>query len=397
MTGPAESFDARRFREVLGHYPTGVVVITAISESGAPVGMVVGSFTSVSLDPPLVAFLPSRTSNSFAQLRTASSFCVNVLAADQEQVCRQFAAKTGDKFAGVAWRAAPSGAPVLEEAVAWIDCDFDDVHEAGDHFIVLGRVRDLGILNPTPPLLFFQGGYGAFSPGALVAPYEGDLLNHIRLADAAREHMERISAELELECYAQGIVADELVIVAGSGTQRSTVRGHIGRRMPFAPPYGALFVAGRGQEAVDAWLSRRNLPLTDEDRDHYRGMLQRVADRRWSIALRAPEHDEVWDEIDQFSTAPRTPGLERRMGALLERLKGHYEPQELAGDELHDVRLLGAPVYGPDGSVVQVLALFGMPPQAGVEQIAAWRDRLAQAADAVTAAIGGRAPDARRP
>ncbi|MEV5829421.1 flavin reductase [Spirillospora sp. NPDC052242] len=396
MSAPAPAFDRRRFRDVLGHYPTGVVVVTGVADTGEAVGMVVGSFSSVSLDPPLVSFLPSKTSSTWARLRTASSFCVNVLAADQEHVCRQFAAKSGDKFADVPWRPAPSGAPLLEEAVAWIDCDFDAVHEAGDHLMVLGRVRDLGVLEPRSPLLFFQGGYGGFSPGALVAPYESDLLGHIRVADIAREHMEAVSADLGLECYAQCIVADELVIVAGSaGTGQSTVHGHIGRRMPFAPPYGALFVAGRDEAAIDAWLARRNLPLTEQDREHYRRALRRVSSRGWSIALRAPEHDEVWDEIDAFSTTPRTPELERRVGALLERLKEHYEPEDLEPERLHDVRLLGAPVHGPDGDVVQVLALFQMPPRASVERIAGWRDRLVRAADAVTAAIGGRPPQAR--
>ncbi|WP_141576577.1 flavin reductase [Actinomadura sp. WMMA1423] len=396
MSGPSAPFDGRRFRDVLGHYPTGVVVVTGICDTGEPTGMVVGSFSSVSLDPPLVSFLPSRTSSTFARLRTASSFCVNVLAADQEHVCRQFAAKSGDKFAGIPWRPGPSGAPLLEEAVAWIDCEFEAVHEAGDHLMVLGRVRDLGVLEPRSPLLFFQGGYGGFSPGALVAPYESDLLGHIRVADIAREHMEAVSADLGLECYAQCVVADEIVIVAGSaGSQKSTVHGHIGRRMPFAPPYGALFVAGREDGAIDAWLARRNLPLTGEDRNHYRRALQRASSRGWSIALRAPEHDEVWDEIDGFSTAQRTPGLERRVGALLERLKEHYEPDDLDPAGLHDVRLLGAPVYGPHGDVVQVLALFQMPPRASVERIAGWRDRLVRAADTVTAAIGGRPPKTR--
>jgi flavin reductase (DIM6/NTAB) family NADH-FMN oxidoreductase RutF len=389
MTG---SFDPMRFREVLGHYPTGVAVITGIADDGEPVGMVVGSFTSVSLDPPLVAFLPSKSSATFARLRTAPSFCVNVLSSGQEAICRGFAAKTGDKFAGVAWRKAPSGAPLLEDAVAWIDCDTTDLIEAGDHYIVLGAVRDLGIGDPAPPLLFFQGGYGAFSPGALVAPYESDLLGQIRIADLARDHLERLSAELELQCYAQALVADEIVVIAGASTRRGLVHGHIGRRMPFAPPYGALFVAGRGEEAAEAWLARRRLPLTGTDRGFYRDMLARVAERRWSLALRAPEHDEVWEEIDRFSTAPRTPELEKRMGVLLERLRGFYEPPDLAPDATHDVRLLGAPVHGPDGTVVQVLVLFGMPPGASTAQVDRWRDRLGEAASAVTAAIGGRAP-----
>ncbi|MEU6750593.1 flavin reductase [Spirillospora sp. NPDC046719] len=392
MTAPAGAFDTRRFREVLGHYPTGVAVITAIADDGGPVGMVVGSFTSVSLDPPLVAFLPDRTSNTFARLRTAGSFCVNVLAVGQERICRQFAAKSGDKFAGVAWRPAPTGAPLLQDAVAWIDCEFHDTFDAGDHYIVLGRVRDLGITNPTSPLLFFQGGYGGFSPGALVAPFEADLLNHLRVADAARPHLEQVSADLQLECYAQAVVADEIVIIAGAGTQQNTVRGHIGRRMPFTPPYGALFVAGHGPDAEKAWLSRLTTPLSEDDGARYRRMLQRVTERRWSLALVAPDHDEVWNEVDTFSTSPRTPGLDRRMGALLDHLGPHYEPEDLPAGRRHDVRLLGAPVHGPDGGVVQVLALFGMAPQATVRQITTWLERLTRAAGAVTTAIGGRAP-----
>ncbi|WP_245607231.1 flavin reductase family protein [Pseudonocardia spinosispora] len=158
--------DSIRFREVLGSYPTGVTVITAVGEDGRPAGMAVGSFTSVSLDPPLVAFLPDRSSSSFPRIRTASSFCVNVLAADQEAVCRAFATRGGDKFAGVGWQPAGSGAPRLDGVAAWIDCDFESVQEAGDHYIVLGRVRELDSTDERPPLVFFQGGYGRFSSTA---------------------------------------------------------------------------------------------------------------------------------------------------------------------------------------------------------------------------------------
>ncbi|MGQ0483238.1 MAG: flavin reductase family protein [Pseudonocardia sp.] len=155
--------DPRQFREVLGNYPTGVAVVTAIAEDGRPVGMAVGSFTSVSLDPPLVAFLPDRSSTSFPRIRTAASFCVNVLAADQEALCRGFAVRGGDKFAGVSWAPARSGAPRLDGVAAWIDCDFESITEAGDHYIVLGRVRELHAPGDRPPLVFFRGGYGHFT------------------------------------------------------------------------------------------------------------------------------------------------------------------------------------------------------------------------------------------
>src|SRR4249920_1206775 len=131
------TIDPGAFREVLGHFPTGVVVIAGIDQDGAPAGMAVGSFTSVSLDPPLVAFLPDRASTSFPKIRATGSFCINVLADDQEHVCRAFAARGGDKYGSAAWRPAGSGAPILYGVVAWIDCDLDQVLEAGDHYIVL--------------------------------------------------------------------------------------------------------------------------------------------------------------------------------------------------------------------------------------------------------------------
>jgi flavin reductase (DIM6/NTAB) family NADH-FMN oxidoreductase RutF len=132
------TFDDRRFRDVLGHFPTGVTVITAIDPAGEPAGFAVGSFTSVSLDPPLVAFLPARSSTTFPKVREAASFCVNVLSSHQEEVCRVFATQGADKFSGLAWTPAPSGAPVLDEASAWLDCSIETIHEAGDHFIVVG-------------------------------------------------------------------------------------------------------------------------------------------------------------------------------------------------------------------------------------------------------------------
>lgn len=155
-------FDSAQFRQVLGHFPTGVTVVTAAPSSG-PVGLAVGSFASVSLDPPLVAFFPDRTSSSWPQIEATGSFCVNILAEDQEAVCRRFASKGDDKFAGLGWRPAGSGSPLLDGVLAWIDCDIESVTEAGDHHCVMGRVRDLDVGRDGGPLLFFRGGYGRFT------------------------------------------------------------------------------------------------------------------------------------------------------------------------------------------------------------------------------------------
>jgi 3-hydroxy-9,10-secoandrosta-1,3,5(10)-triene-9,17-dione monooxygenase reductase component len=152
------------FRRVLGHYPSGVVIVTAMCDDG-PAGMSVVSFTSVSLTPPLVAILPARTSTSWPRIAAADSFCINILTARQEALCRIFASSGADKFTGVSWRSAPSGAPILAGTLAWIDCALDQSIEAGDHYIVLGRVRALDIDGErvADPLIFFQGGYGTFN------------------------------------------------------------------------------------------------------------------------------------------------------------------------------------------------------------------------------------------
>lgn len=170
-----EAFDSSRFRHVLGHFATGVAVITAITPSG-PVGMAVSSFTSVSLEPPLVAFLPDKSSTSWPKIRGAGVFCVNILSAGQEELCAQFARKGIDKFAGVPWRPAPSGAPILEGGMAWIDCELTQTFESGDHFIAIGRVLQLEASEYGVPLVFFQGGYGHFalprSPGLAADAFE---------------------------------------------------------------------------------------------------------------------------------------------------------------------------------------------------------------------------------
>lgn len=155
--------DPDRFRTVLGHLPTGVVVVTGLDPEGEPAGLAAGTFTSVSLDPPLVAFVTARTSTSYPRIRASGAFCINVLGAHQEPICRAFAASGTDKFDGIEWVPAASGSPRLLGVVAWVDCVIDAIHPAGDHDIVIGRVRDLDVASGDLPLLFYRGGYGRFT------------------------------------------------------------------------------------------------------------------------------------------------------------------------------------------------------------------------------------------
>ncbi|MHB8693735.1 MAG: flavin reductase family protein [Solirubrobacteraceae bacterium] len=147
-----------QFRDVLGRLPTGVTVITTISEHG-PVGVACNSFASASLSPPLVSFFVARSSDTWPHVRRAGCFVANVLAGDQSELCRAFAKKGVDRFAGVGWRPGSGGAPRIEGAIAWIECELESVTPAGDHWAVLGAVRELGAHADEDPLVFFRGGY----------------------------------------------------------------------------------------------------------------------------------------------------------------------------------------------------------------------------------------------
>jgi 3-hydroxy-9,10-secoandrosta-1,3,5(10)-triene-9,17-dione monooxygenase reductase component len=152
--------DGPRLREVLAHLPTGVTIITADTPDG-PTGMAANSFTSVSLDPPLILICPAKSSSTWPAIRDAGAFCVNVMAGHHEQLIRQFATKGADRFAGVDHTSHPEG-PVLSEAVAWLGCRIEAEHDAGDHTIVVARVNRLDAVADVEPLVFLRGRYGLF-------------------------------------------------------------------------------------------------------------------------------------------------------------------------------------------------------------------------------------------
>ena len=144
-------------RDVMACHPTGVTVVAACDHSGRPYGLTVNSFTSVSLHPPLVLVCIARESSSHDRLVVASGFSVNVLSAEQGAVAARFASEpSAGRFEDLDWVPSPSGAPILAESVAWLDCSLDEVLTAGDHSILLGRVESSG-LSDQPALVFHRG------------------------------------------------------------------------------------------------------------------------------------------------------------------------------------------------------------------------------------------------
>ena len=160
MSRPAaDGIDSAVFRRALGHFCTGVTVITAVDAAGKPAGFACQSFAALSLDPPLVLFCPAKVSRAWPIIEAAGHFCVNVLAHDQRDVSMVFGRAGSDKFSNVEWSPAPSGSPMLPGALTWVDCALESVTDGGDHNIVVGRVTSLGEPVSDRPLLFYRGAY----------------------------------------------------------------------------------------------------------------------------------------------------------------------------------------------------------------------------------------------
>jgi 3-hydroxy-9,10-secoandrosta-1,3,5(10)-triene-9,17-dione monooxygenase reductase component len=184
MDTPSFEPDPQRFRRVLGHFATGVTVITGMHE-GEPVGFACQAFAALSLDPPLVLFCPGKLSGTWPRIARTGEIGVNVLAADQRDLARRFGVTSADKFDGISWTAAANGAPLLDGVLTWASCTVEMVHEAGDHFVVIARVTELGDSVAGDPLLFYRGRFtlSAMADGEAPPEVVDTLLSWPRFAD----------------------------------------------------------------------------------------------------------------------------------------------------------------------------------------------------------------------
>lgn len=155
----AAGFDSRAFRHALGAYATGIAVVTTCTSEGERVGMTINSFSSVSLDPPLVLWSLALNSPSRALFEQATHYAINILAADQTQVSQQFASRVPDKFAGLEASAGIGGVPLLQGCCAWFECRAENAYPGGDHIILLGHVERFAAAKDTAPIVFHGGRY----------------------------------------------------------------------------------------------------------------------------------------------------------------------------------------------------------------------------------------------
>jgi flavin reductase (DIM6/NTAB) family NADH-FMN oxidoreductase RutF len=349
--------------------------------------MVVGSFTSVSLDPPLIAFYPAKSSTSWPKIQSAGSFCVNILGADQDHICRAFSASGTNKFEKVSFHMAPhTGSPIIDGVVAWIDCGIDVVRDAGDHVLVMGRVLGLDMEAPRLPLLFFQGGYGRFLSLSLTAPNEsGSLTTPLRHVDLIRPVMEAVARDLRCRCLAGSRIGDEVIVVASDGHSRDVVDTTtlVGQRLPFLPPSGSVFAAWAPESVTRQWLQHAPSATWEQ----HLAALRLVRERGCSLGLMSPAQRNFASALDAMAQEP-TASWHTTMFGLMPQLS--YDPPDLAPQTLDRVRQVTAPVFDAEGKVALALTAFGFgSPRGGVTRV---MEVLQAAAATATRRIGGRSP-----
>lgn len=158
IDGSSSAITPEDYRHVLGHFISGVTIVTGMSE-GKPVGLACQAFTSLSIDPPLILVCVAKTSSSWPRIKRSGHFAVNLLSESQEDVCKQFGRSGANKFEGISWHPAErTGAPLIEGSVGWIECEISQILEGGDHWIVVGAVQDLAAC-PQAPLTYFRGAF----------------------------------------------------------------------------------------------------------------------------------------------------------------------------------------------------------------------------------------------
>ncbi|MEC3978023.1 flavin reductase [Amycolatopsis sp. H20-H5] len=382
----SEPIDPQHFRHVLGHFPTGVAAVTSCGDTGGPVGMTVGSFISVSLSPPLVAFLPGKQSRTSATILRNGRFCVNVLGAHQEPASRAFATGGDRKFDGLDWTPSPGGLPRLDNAVAWIECTVDAVHDAGDHDIVIGRVTSLDAPEPSLPLLFFQGGYGRFAPLSLAAAGEADLVEHLRLVDVARPIMEDLAERNRVECLASAAVSEDIVLLATAGTPAGgRTYSRVGQRLPHIPPLGTALVAW-SEPATQAWIARAGDTATRQHDPQQ--LVDRVRARGWSVATWSDSLRKLESSVDDTTLHGLTPHGRRAVRQLVDQLGSEHEPDDLHDPNQHyRIRSVSVPVFDARQRVVMQLTVDGLPPDAAHADVDLYVTHLTHAAERVSRAL----------
>lgn len=364
-TAISKEFDPRAFRDVMGHYPTGVAVVTGRADDGDLLAMVVGTFSSVSLDPPLVSFMPMKTSRTFARMRECETLCINIVGGEQQAEMLSIARRWENKLDGVDWYPSPSGNPVLENSIAWIDTSIADVVEAGDHWITLCRVIDMEVTNPVSPLLFFQGGYGSFVGNSLIARLSHEILPAIHAAHSASTELEALARTLRCEVSVFAAVSeDEFATVYHSMSPGNSPEQSFATRLPIVPPIGDTYMFDKSPEVQERWMNKLKEP-SEEIKATHRRRLEMVKKNGYLIAHLPEEGSIAYEQMirasKEYRKARLTPAEERAIHEMIGSTTVDYEHREIVDDEHYNIGSIVFPVKDPGGEYTMTLRIGQLP------------------------------------
>lgn len=375
------------WRSVLGEYPTGVTIVSALDENGHPQGLVVGTFSAVSMEPPLISFAPMRTSRAYTAIAECTNFRVNVLGAGHEELCRSFASAPPDKRFEIGnWELDDNGIPHLADSIVWLDCVRSQTIPAGDHDIVIGEVRNLGFGSGIVgmPMLFLKGGYGSFTVPHLEFNVD-HLASHLRLADRMRDVISDLAEELDATISLCSLAQDHVVVLGASNLQAEISRPEaVGSTFPFAAPLGVVFAAWGKESRISMWRRvGHDLGFTDDE--SATRLLEQVRERGYAVSL-GPAMAERFNRI----TSSPAKGTEE-IGELWAAVTRDYKALSGRLDWASHVSSIQVPIFGPAGEADLALVVVGLRASeyAEIERIA---DRCKSVASDLMTMIDGVPP-----
>lgn len=338
------------WRTALGEYPTGVTLITSSNEAGEPVGMVVGTFSAVSENPPMVGFMPSVSSKAFKTIAANGRFVGSVLGSAHEELCRDFLARPERRFTTGQWDVTTSGLSRLADSLAWFEATIRDVHPAGDHYVVLADVSAYGVGDGRGglPLLFLKGGYGAFA-----VPNSGDNLldfrDRIRRAEKMSGVVELLARTHGVRCVVATVAGDCVINLVSSPDRPDRER----MSFPFAAPLAPVLAAWAGPQRLKAWIENSRHLLGTVDRPRLSAMLDRIRIRGFDVSTGSVMANR-FDDVVVDPTTDRS---------ALSWLWGEIYDERVQLDQDRNwyasVSALHVPVFGLDGTAIMELVVNG--------------------------------------
>jgi hypothetical protein len=272
--------------------------------------------------------------------------------------------------------------------VSWIECTFEQIREAGDHYVVLGRVHELAVERSTLPLLFFQGGYGRFSPKSFVAAPDPDLIQAVRLAETIRSEVEDLSTEFAVNCSVVAKIGWDAVQVLAANQGSAGDPFPLGHRQPIIPPLGAAFLVNSPPAEVEEWLRRAQ--VDERDRlDLYRAQLGKVRERGYSLLAAGRDvlrrHQAV---LAEFELSQRLPRQERAVRQATSELADFFCPDLVPGLR-YDLASIVVPIPAKADLAPMGIRMAGLPTSLRTEQIECWARQLKRVAATAAAAMSG--------